>query len=283
MARAAVLGRLTWQDGTVREIRRETAAAASIVIDLPDWSGHTAGQHVDVRLTADDGYSAQRSYSIASAPEPGRVELTVQRLPDGEVSPYLTETLQPGYPLELRGPIGGWFVWDPASSGPVLLVAGGSGIVPLMSMIRSRAAAGSQAPFQLLYSVRGPADALYATELSQRQRQADGLRVDYVYTRTVPAGWPHPPGRLSAAVLAELTRGDDPPLFSPGGLPPEPPAPDRRSAPSGGEPPGHRAGQAPAVFVCGPTGFVEAAANLLITAGHQAGAIKTERFGPSGG
>jgi ferredoxin-NADP reductase len=258
MARAAVLGRLTWQVGTVREVRPETAAAASIVVDLPDWSGHAPGQHVDVRLTADDGYSAERSYSIASAPEPGRVELTVQRLPDGEVSPYLTETLQPGYPLELRGPIGGWFVWDLASPGPVLLVAGGSGIVPLMSMIRSRAAAGSHAPFQLLYSVRGPADALYATELSQRQRQADGLRVDYVYTRTVPAGWPHPPGRLSAAVLAELTRGDDPP---------EPPV----------------AGRAPAVFVCGPTGFVEAAANLLITAGYQAAAIKTERFGPSGG
>jgi ferredoxin-NADP reductase len=249
MARAAVLGRLSWQQGTVREIRKETAAAASIVIELPGWAGHRPGQHVDVRLTAEDGYSAERSYSIASAPEPGQVELTVQRLPDGEVSPYLTETLQPGYPFELRGPIGGWFVWDPARPGSVLLVAGGSGIVPLMSMIRSRAVAGSQAPFQLLYSVRSPADALYAAELAERQRRADGLRIDYVYTRTAPAGWSRPPGRLSAA---ELPRGED------------------TAAP-------------PAVFVCGPTGFVEAAANLLIQAGHQPGAIKTERFGPSGG
>ncbi|HEY2129972.1 MAG TPA: ferredoxin reductase [Streptosporangiaceae bacterium] len=248
MARAAVLGRLSWQQGTVSEIRKETAAATSIAIDLPDWSGHLPGQHVDVRLTAADGYSAERSYSIASAPERGRVELTVQRLPDGEVSPYLTETLQPGYPFELRGPIGGWFVWDPASPGPVLLVAGGSGVVPLMSMIRSRAAADSHAPFQLLYSVRGPADALYAAELAERQRQATGLRIDYVYTRAVPDGWPHPPGRLTAAMLP---RADD-----------------------------H---EPPAVFVCGPTGFVEAVANLLIQVGHQPGVIKTERFGPSGG
>ena len=249
MAGAAVLGRLSWQVGTVRDIRKETAAAASIAVDLPNWAGHEPGQHVDVRLTAEDGYRTERSYSIASASEPGRVELTVQRLPDGEVSPYLTETLMPGYPLELRGPIGGWFVWDPASHGPVLLVAGGSGIVPLMSMIRSRAATGGHAPFQLIYSVRSPADALYTTELAERQRPADGLRVDYLYTRSVPAGWPRPPGRLSAA---ELPRGDDNPT----------PA---------------------AVFVCGPTGFVEAAANLLIQAGHRAGAIKTERFGPSGG
>ena len=249
MAGAAVLGRLSWQDGTVREIRKETVAAVSIAIDLPSWSGHRPGQHVDVRLTAEDGYSAERSYSIASAPEPGRVELTVQRLADGEVSPYLTETLRPGYPFELRGPIGGWFVWDSASPGPVLLVAGGSGIVPLMSMIRSRPAAGRHAPFQLLYSVRSPADVLYAAELAERQHRADGLTIDYLYTRSAPDGWPRPPGRLNAA---ELPRAD-------------------------------AAAQPPAVFVCGPTGFVEAAANLLIQAGHRPGAIKTERFGPSGG
>jgi ferredoxin-NADP reductase len=248
MAGAAVLGRLSWQDGTVSAIRKETAAAASITIDLPNWAGHRPGQHVDVRLTAEDGYTTERSYSIASAPEPGRVELTVQRLPDGEVSPYLTETLMPGYPFELRGPIGGWFVWESTSSGPVLLVAGGSGAVPLMSMIRSRAAAGSHAPFRLIYSVRSPADALYAAELAERQRQADGLRIDYVYTRTVPAGWPRPPGRLTAAMVPRAD-GQQP----------------------------------PAVFVCGPTGFVEAVANLLIQAGHRPGAIKTERFGPSGG
>jgi ferredoxin-NADP reductase len=249
MAGAAVLGRLTWRVSTVASVRDETATARTIALKIPGWPGHRAGQHVDVRLTAEDGYSAERSYSIASAPEPGRVELTVQRLADGEVSPYLTDTLRTGYPFELRGPIGGWFIWDPASPGPVLLVAGGSGIVPLMSMIRSRAAAGSHAPFRLLYSVRSPADVLYPAELAERQRQADGLRIDYVYTRSVPAGWPRPPGRLSAA---ELPRGDDTP------------------AP-------------PAVFVCGPTGFVEAAANLLIQAGHRPGAIKTERFGPSGG
>jgi ferredoxin-NADP reductase len=249
MAGAAVLGRLSWQDGTVSEIRKETAAAVSIAIDLPSWAGHLPGQHVDIRLTAEDGYSAERSYSIASAPEPGRVELTVQRLEDGEASPYLTDTLRPGYPFELRGPIGGWFVWEPASPGPVLLVAGGSGIVPLMSMIRSRGAVGSHAPFQLLYSVRSPADALYTAELAERQRQADGLRIDYVYTRSAPAGWPRPPGRLRAA---QLPRADATP----------------RPA---------------AVFVCGPTGFVEAAANLLTAAGHRPAAIKTERFGPSGG
>lgn len=219
------------------------------MLDVPGWPGHLAGQHVDVKLTAEDGYTAQRSYSIASAPDGARLELTVQRITDGEVSPYLTEILEPGDRLELRGPIGGWFVWDPASPGPVLLVAGGSGIVPLMSMIRSRAEAGSHAPFQLLYSVRSPADAVYRAELAERQRQADGLRIDYVYTRSVPAGTARPPGRLSAA---DLPRGED------------------TAAP-------------PAVFVCGPTGFVEAAATLLTAAGHRPAVIKTERFGPSGG
>ena len=174
MARAAVLGRLTWQVGTVAEIREETATARTIVLDVPGWPGHAAGQHVDVRLTAEDGYSTQRSYSIASAPGRGRLELTVQRLEDGEVSPYLTDELRPGYPLELRGPIGGWFVWDPAEPGPVLLVAGGSGMVPLMSMIRARAAAGSQAPFRLVYSVRSPETVLYAgrTGAAQPRRRA---------------------------------------------------------------------------------------------------------------
>ena len=248
METTAVRRRLTWQTAAVTSIARETDAVATIELKPPDWPGHRAGQHLDVRLTAEDGYAAERSYSIASAPANGNLELTVQRLPDGEVSSYLAGDLEVGYPLELRGPIGGWFVWEPASPGPVLLVAGGSGIVPLMSMIRSREAVGSHAPFQLLYSVRGPADALYAAELAERQRQATGLRIDYVYTRTVPDGWPHPPGRLTAAMLP---RADD-----------------------------H---EPPAVFVCGPTGFVEAVANLLIQVGHQPGVIKTERFGPSGG
>jgi ferredoxin-NADP reductase len=250
MARAAVLGRLTWEVGTVTALRDETSTARTIALDLPDWRGHLAGQHVDVRLTAEDGYSAQRSYSIASAPDGNKLELTVQRLPDGEVSSYLAGDLQVGYPLELRGPIGGWFVWEPASPGPVLLVAGGSGVVPLMAMIRTREAAGSRAPFRLVYSVRSPGDVLYAEELAARQRRGDGLDVTYVYTRTTPPRWPVPPGRISTGVLT---------------------------------PPGWTPDRKPAVFVCGPTGFVEAAANLLTGAGHDPGVIKTERFGPTGG
>jgi ferredoxin-NADP reductase len=243
--------------GTVAAVRDETATARTIVLDVPGWPGHLAGQHVDVRLTAPDGYSAQRSYSIASAPENGKagsqLELTVQRLADGEVSPYLTQTLEVGYPLELRGPIGGWFVWDPAgpaAAAPVLLVAGGSGVVPLMAMIRQRAAAGSHAPFRLIYSVRDPGALLYAEELARRERAGDGLEVRYAYTRTAPPGSGQPTGRINAALIASA------------GWPPE---------------------SSPAMFVCGPTGFVEAAADLLVRAGHDSGAIKTERFGPSGG
>jgi ferredoxin-NADP reductase len=249
MAGAAVLGRLTWRASTVTSVRDETATARTIALKIPAWPGHRAGQHVDVRLTAADGYSAQRSYSIASAPDGDQVELTVQRLADGEVSPYLADVLAAGDLLELRGPIGGWFVWEPAPA-PVLLVAGGSGVVPLMAMIRARAATGTHSPFRLVYSVRGPDDALYAAELAERQRGDEGLHVAYVYTRKAPPGWPVPPGRIGAGVLTV-----------PGW------APDRN----------------PAVFVCGPTGFVEAAANLLVDAGHDPRAIKTERFGPSGG
>jgi ferredoxin-NADP reductase len=244
MARAAVLGRLTWQVGTVAEIRQETATARTIVLDVPGWPGHAAGQHVDVRLTAEDGYSTQRSYSIASAPGRDRLELTVQRLADGEVSSYLTDVLMPGYPLELRGPIGGWFVWDPDAGGAVLLVAGGSGVVPLMSMIRARAEAGRRTPFRLVYS------ALYPAELAQRSQAGDGLEVSYVYTRSAPPGARVRVGRLSPVALAA---------------------------------PGWTREAAPAVFICGPTGFVEAAASLLVKAGHDPSVIKTERFGPSGG
>jgi ferredoxin-NADP reductase len=249
MAGAAVLGRLTWRAGTVTSVRDETATARTIALSVPGWPGHRAGQHVDVRLTAADGYSAQRSYSIASAPSGEEIELTVQRLADGEVSPYLAQVLAVGDRLELRGPIGGWFVWAPAPE-PVLLVAGGSGVVPLMAMIRTRAAAGTQAPFRLVYSVRAPGDALYADELAERQAIDDGLHVACVYTRTTPAGWPVSPGRIGAGVLTD---------------------------------PGWAPGRSPAVFVCGPTGFVETAADLLVGAGHDPGTIKTERFGPSGG
>jgi len=254
MARAAVLGRLSWRVAELAAVRDETPTARTLVLAVPGWPGHQPGQHVDVRLTAADGYSAQRSYSIASAGgQQGAVpslELTVQRLADGEVSPYLTQTLAVGDPLELRGPIGGWFVWDTAGGQPVLLVAGGSGIVPLMAMIRARAVAGGRVPFRLIYSVRDPGTALYAAELAERERAGDGLTVSYVYTRAAPAGSGLPTGRISGSVIAAA---------------------------------GFPAGQAPAVFVCGPTGFVEATADLLVDAGHDPHAIKTERFGPSGG
>jgi ferredoxin-NADP reductase len=249
MARAAVLGRLSWLAGSVAALRDETATARTIVLDVPGWPGHAAGQHVDVRLTAPDGYSAQRSYSVASAADGGRVELTVQRLPGGEVSPYLAQSLAVGQPLELRGPIGGWFVWEPGDPGPVLLVAGGSGIVPLMAMIRARAQAGSAAPFRLVYSVRGPGDVIYAAELAARAGDG-GLSLSYVYTRTAPPDSRVRVGRISGPVLAAD---------------------------------GWRAPERPAVFACGPTGFVEAAASLLTRMGHDASRIKTERFGPTGG
>jgi ferredoxin-NADP reductase len=254
MARAAVsgrlTGRLTWRQARLAEVREETASAHTLAFDVPGWSGHLAGQHVDVRLTAEDGYSTERSYSIASAVDGERVELSVQRVPDGEVSPYLIDVLTVGGAVELRGPVGGWFVWRPAEIAPVLLVAGGSGIVPLMAMIRTRAAAGSRVPFRLLYSARAPEDVLYAEELRRRARDDRGLDVAFVYTRRVPVGFARPPGRLSAADLGEW------------GWPPD---------------------FEPACFVCGPTGFVEAAADLLVGAGHDPRRIKTERFGPTGG
>jgi ferredoxin-NADP reductase len=249
MARAAVLGRLTWRAARVLEVRDESPTARTLVLDVPSWPGHLAGQHVDVRLTAEDGYSTQRSYSIASAADGTRVELTVQRLEDGEVSPYLTEVLAPGDALELRGPIGGWFVWRPEEAAPALLTAGGSGVVPLMAMLRTRIATGSTTPMRLIYSTRRPDTLLYRDELKRLGAQDPGLRLDLVYTRSAPEGWGGPVGRLNASLLATLAW---------------PPA------------------DSPACFVCGPTGFVEAVANLLIDQGHDARRIKTERFGPSG-
>ena len=257
MARAAVPGRLNWQVATLATAKVETATAKTLVLDVPDWAGHLAGQHVDVKLTADDGYSAQRSYSIASAPDGARLELTVQRIDDGEVSPYLTEVMEPGDALELRGPIGYWFVRDPRSTSPVLLVAGGSGVVPLMAMIRAHAVAQSKAPLRLIYSVRTPADVIYADELSQRSA-ASPLEITYLYTRATPDA-PDAPvadagpvkahaGRINADILAETAW-----------------PPDAR----------------PEVFVCGPSGFVEAASDLLVSAGQDPARIKTERFGPT--
>ncbi len=255
MARTAVPGRLGarrlgWQVARLAEYRDETADARTLAFDAPGWPGHLAGQHIDVRLTAADGYAAQRSYSLAAPAEGDRIELTVQRVPDGEVSPYLTETLGPGDPVEIRGPVGGWFVWRPAGAAPVLLVAGGSGIVPLMAMIRARRAAQSRVPFLLVCSVRTPAQQYYADELAKPPPGDAGVRVAHIYSRGVPAGWSRPPGRLTASDVSEA-----------GWLPES----------------------GPACFVCGPTGFVETAADILVALGHDPRRIKTERFGPSGG
>ncbi|SDY91779.1 Ferredoxin-NADP reductase [Micromonospora pattaloongensis] len=226
--------------------RGETPTARTLVLDVPGWPGHLAGQHVDVRLTAADGYQASRSYSIASPVDGDRVELTVQAVPAGEVSPYLTGTFAPGDPVELRGPAGGWFVWRDTDAAPALLVAGGSGIVPLMAMIRARAAAGSAAPFRLIYSVRTPGHVFYAEELRRRDRDDAGLSVTFAYTRQAPPDWPGPPRRLGAAELR--AHGWAPEL-------------------------------APRCYVCGPTGFVEAVAELLVRLGHDPERVRTERFG----
>ncbi|MFD3519799.1 ferredoxin reductase [Streptomyces sp. NPDC058653] len=238
---------LRWLVAELVGRRAESSTAQTLVFDVPGWPVHLAGQHVDVRLTAEDGYSTERSYSVASAPDADRVELTIQRVGDGEVSPYLMDVLEPGEKVELRGPIGGYFVWRPEQDEPVLLVGGGSGLVPLMSMVRTRVAAGGGAPFRLLYSVRRPDDQLYVSELL---RGEPGLDTEYLYTRTAPPEHPRPVGRLTAD---DLVRGGWPA--------------DRR----------------PLCYVCGPTGFVENAATLLTGLGHAPDRVKTERFGPSGG
>ncbi|MGW4199098.1 ferredoxin reductase [Streptomyces sp. NPDC005004] len=246
MERTAVprrLGRLRWSAAEVIERHAESATAASLTLDVPDWPGHQAGSHLDLRLTAEDGYSAQRSYSIASAPDDSLVGLTVQRVDDGEVSPYLVDEVMPGDLVEVRGPVGGWFVWQPEQSEPVLLVAGGSGLVPLISMIRARSAADSRAPFRLVYSLRTPADELFGTEL---RRPPPGVDVWRVFTRSAPAPSRRPVGRLTPEDL--VTHGW-PPDFE------------------------------PTVYVCGPTKFTETASAYLVGLGHVPERIRTERFG----
>jgi ferredoxin-NADP reductase len=239
-----------WRVGTVVALHDETATARTITFEVPDWPGHFGGQHVDVRVTAPDGYSTVRSYSIASAPSSdGRVELTVERLPSGEVSPYLTQELALGDRLELRGPIGGWFVWRTQQTEPIQLIAGGSGIVPLMSMIRTRASTGSAARFQLLYSVREPGAVFYRDELQALSDKDRSLIVTYVYTRVAPANSPRPPGRIDADLIANTTW--------PSKL-------------------------APTCYVCGPTPFVESVAGFLSASGNCPNKIRTERFGPTG-
>jgi ferredoxin-NADP reductase len=233
-----------WRSAEVREIVYETPQAATLVLAVPDWNGHRAGQHVDVRLTADDGYRAQRSYSIASAPEDG-LQITVERLDDGEVSPWMVDVARPGDRFELRGPFGGWFVWDASQGGPLLLIGGGSGLVPLMAMLRHRRRAHSQAEARVLVSARDPDDVLYADELA-----TIGAELVFTYTRHAPEGWTGYARRVDRAMLAEVA-----------------PAPEVGAR----------------VYVCGPTGFVEAVANDLVALGYDPANIRTERFGATGG
>jgi ferredoxin-NADP reductase len=243
-------GVLRWQLGTVVEIRPETTRAKTFTIALPEWNAHRAGQHYDIRLTAPDGYQAQRSYSIASEPErKGLVELTVERIDDGEVSPYMHDVLQPQDKLELRGPIGGYFVWDVGLGGPLLLVGGGSGVVPLMAMLRHRVAVDSVVPTRLIYSVRSPDDVLYSEELAQLGSHVEGVEVFLDYTRQAPAGWSGYRRRIDRDMLREMV---------------EPFGPMVRP------------------YVCGPTMMVESAADNLLALGIAAERIRTERFGPTG-
>jgi ferredoxin-NADP reductase len=241
---------VTWRTATVIELHDETPSARTLTLRGRDWPGHVPGQHVDVRLTAPDGYSAVRSYSIASAPSSdGRIEITVERLPNGEVSPYLTREVMVGDELEIRGPIGGWFVWRIDQTEPIQLVAGGSGIVPLMAMLRSRSSAGSSAPFRLLYSVREPGAVFYRDELRALSNQGDSVVITYAYTRVTPKDWPRPAGRIDARLVATGTW----------------PSTLR-----------------PTSYICGPTSFVERATDLMIGAGYEREKIKTERFGATG-
>jgi ferredoxin-NADP reductase len=253
VAGAAVLGRLrplVWQIGEIAELVDETPDVKTLVLDVPDWPGHLAGQHVDIRLTAEDGYQAQRSYSIASPPEDSRLAITVERLDDGEVSPYLTEELVVGDMLELRGPIGGYFVWGAQDGGPAFLVGGGSGVVPLMSMLRHRAASGSSVPVRLLYSAKTEASLIYRRELDELAGRGNGLEVVYTLTREEPAGWAGRTGRVDQEMLRELA---------------------------------WPAAEGALAFLCGPTGFVEAVSSALVELGLPPQRVKTERFGPTGG
>ena len=242
--------RLSWRLAEVAEVVPETPRTKSLVLEVPGWEGHKAGQHLDVRLTAEDGYQAQRSYSIASAPEDGRLTLTVDRLEEGEVSPYLTEVLMRGDKLELRGPIGGYFTWEAADGGPLLLVAGGSGVVPIMAMIRHRTAVGSDVPTRLLFSSRSYEEIIYREELERLAAQDGSLEVIHTLTRSRPEGWSGYDRRIDAEMLAEVAWSPDESLLT---------------------------------FVCGPTSLVEGVAAALVSLGHDPAHVKTERYGATGG
>ena len=249
MAGAAVRRRLNWLLGELVDTVDETPTVKSLVLECPGWGGHRPGQHVDIRLTAEDGYQTERSYSIATPAEGERVVVTVERIEDGEVSPYLVDELRLGDKIEVRGPIGGYFVWEPSLGGPLLLVGGGSGVVPLMAMIRARVAAGSPAPVRLLLSSRSWDEVIYRAEL-EAAAGGDGVEVRYALTRSQPPGWTGYRRRIDREMLAEVA------------WPPE---------------------ERPLCYVCGPTGLVEAAASALVALGHDPDRVKTERFGPTGG
>jgi ferredoxin-NADP reductase len=241
---------LNWQIATVKAIHQETPSTKTFTLLLPDWARHKSGQHYDVRLTAPDGYQAQRSYSVASEPErSGEIDLTVEKIEEGEVSSYMHEVLMVGDQIEVRGPIGGYFVWEAGMGGPILLVAGGSGIVPLMAMIRHRGAAGATTPARLLYSARTPEDVIYYDELTKLKNARDGLEISYTFTRQAPAGWTGYARRIDVQMLGEVAG-----------------------------PIGNKA----QAYVCGPTLMVEAVADGLLQVGLAANQIRTERFGPTG-
>jgi ferredoxin-NADP reductase len=245
---AAIPARLAWRRAEVAEVVRETPRVVSLALRIDGWPGHLPGQHVDVRLTSDDGYQAQRLYSIASAPETPLVWLTIEEIEDGEVSPWFVGQVRPGDRFELRGPIGGHFVWTVERGGPLLLVGGGSGVVPLMAMLRHRAARASRVPAVLVYSSREFEEIIYREELDRLASAGDGLRVVHTLTRTRPPGWTGLARRIDRAMLETVS-------FAPA--------------------------ESPQAFVCGPTGLVELAAQLLVELGHDSTRIKTERFGPS--
>jgi ferredoxin-NADP reductase len=240
--------RLAWRLVSVDDVRPETPRAKTLVLDVPEWPGHLPGQHVDVRLTAEDGYQAQRSYSISSAPGSDRLELTVELVDDGEVSPYLTEEARSGDQFELRGPIGGYFVWDGTPERPLFLVGGGSGLAPLMAMLRHHRDTKSALPAQLLLSVRALEDVLFRDEL-ESLRDSAGIQITLTRGQA-PPGWTGFTGRVNGEMLAAA--GPDP-------------------------------SAQPGVYVCGPTGFVEQVADLLVSRGHAPANVYTERFGPTGG
>jgi ferredoxin-NADP reductase len=238
-----------WQRARVLAVRDETPDIRSLTVDVDGWPGHRPGQHVDVRLTAADGYQAQRSYSVASAPEAGRLELTVERLDDGEVSSWLAGEAREGDAFQLRGPIGGYFVWDVTTGGPVQLVGGGSGVAPLLSMIRHRVAAGGDQPMRLLYSARSLDDVVARDELVDLAARDSGFELVCTLTREQPPGWSGYARRVDGVLLAEALWGPETQAWT---------------------------------YVCGPTRFVESVADTLVDLGYRADSIKTERFGPTG-